>query len=103
MEPAYIFWTAANVEEARAISIQLLSQKLIACASIIPKVHSLFIWKEKLEETVEAKVIFKTIASNFAKINEFIDQNAGYEVSEIVLMKWEDANNSYLDWLKSTL
>lgn len=59
MKPIYIFWTCANLEEARVVSLYLVKKKWVACSSIIPGVESIFCFNGKIETEQEVKVFFK--------------------------------------------
>lgn len=100
---SYIFWTSATLDEAKKIAHLLLSNKLIACASIIPYVISLFEWNGKIEEASEVKVLLKTKKEHYPAIRACIEENASYQVPEIILISWDDANPSYADWVEKSL
>ena len=46
----YVFWTVAGEEEAGHVVRQLLEEGLVACASIVCGVRSVFRWEGKVEE-----------------------------------------------------
>ena len=98
-----IFWTATNKEEAKRVASLLIEKGLVACASIIPHVESLFLWKGVIEEAVEAKIILKTKKEKFFQITEVIKENASYEVSEILMIPIVQGSKDYLDWLEDSL
>lgn len=95
---AYIYWTCANEEEAKALVRSLLDQRLIACASIFPRVTSLYRWEGKLEEGEEVKVLLKTVATHFSAIETYIKEHSSYDVPEISQIDVSRASDSYLDW-----
>lgn len=96
----YIFWTCRNVKEARKISRHLLEKSLIACASLIPQVESLYRWRGKIEESQEVKVIFKTEKQHFEAICRYIISQSSYEVPEIVQLDVSSAYAPYAAWVK---
>ena len=102
MSNGYIFWTSANLDEAKKIAHLLLSEKLIACASIIPHVISLFEWKGKIEEANEVKVLLKTKKVHYDAIRTIIQNHTSYDVPEIIFIAWDGVNQSYLDWIASS-
>lgn len=95
-----IYWTAPNLEEAREIASSLVKKKLIACASLIPQVESIYEWKGKVEQEKEILVMMKTRASHFEKARDFIGTNASYEVPEILHVPIHGGNTSYLNWVE---
>jgi periplasmic divalent cation tolerance protein len=96
----YIFWTCRNDQEANTIIRQLLEKSLIACASIIPDVKSLYRWKGKIEESLEVKVILKTEKKHFDAICSYITSHSSYEVPEIVEIDVSSAYAPYAAWVK---
>lgn len=98
-EIIYIFWTCRNKQEARRIVYALLDKRLIACASLLPEVESIYRWEEKIEEIQEVKVILKTSVGNFHRVQEYILEHCSYEVPEIVQVDIVKGNPSYLNWV----
>lgn len=96
----YIFWTCQNKEEAKQIILELLDQRLIACACILPEVESIYRWEGKIEQGKEIKVIGKTQSKHFDSICNYIINKSSYQVPEIVQLNITKSNPSYLCWLK---
>ena len=95
----YIFWSCRGSEEARGIIESLLSERLIACASIFPPIESFYRWEDKLECSQEVKVLLKTIPSHFSAIQAYIESHCTYTTPEIVQIDIAKASPSYLSWL----
>ena len=95
----YVFWTCRTKEEAGKIIHQLLDQRLIACASILPEIESIYRWEGKIEEGKEVKVILKTQAEHFNSICHAIQKQGSYEVPEISQIDVTKANPKYLSWV----
>jgi periplasmic divalent cation tolerance protein len=96
----YIFWTCKNKEEAKRIIFGLLDKHLVACASILPEMESIYRWKGKIEEGKEVKVILKTQAERFDSICNYIVENGSYRVPEILQVDVPKGNPCYLSWVK---
>ena len=77
----------------------LLEQKLIACATMIPHVESMYHWEGKIEHGNEVKVILKTRESLFEKTRDYIEKNCSYDVPEIMEVKVERGNPRYQKWI----
>lgn len=86
--------------EARKIASALVERKLIACASLLSHVESIYEWKGKVEQENEILILMKTRASHFKKIRDFIEENASYEVPEILSVAIQGGNKAYLSWIK---
>lgn len=97
-----IMVTCASQEEARKISARLLAKRLVACASILPKMRSRFWWKGKLDSAAELLVTMKTVRLNFKKIEAEIKRIHSYEVPEIIALPIVAGNRDYLDWISRT-
>jgi periplasmic divalent cation tolerance protein len=104
-EPEYIliYWTCGSLDEARHISRQLVQQRWVACANIIPWVESVFLWNNALDTVQETKVIFKTCADRFEEVKKFIIQNGKYEIPEILKIPIADGNLEYLKWVEDAV
>lgn len=98
-----VLWTAGNLDEARNIIRVLLEKKLIACASIFPLVESWYVWDGTLVNAQELKVFTKTTLANYLAVESVIQSLHSYEVPEIVSLRIEDGNESYLKWVSASL
>lgn len=95
----YIFWTCASEEEGSLVVGALLEKRLIACASLLPGVKSMFRWKGKVESAEEVKVILKSRDEHFEAITQVIRDMGSYEVAEIASVKVEKVSKDYEKWL----
>lgn len=95
----YLFWTCANEEEGEKVVRNLLDERLIACASLIPQVKSLYRWDGKIEEGCEVKVILKTKPQHFDAILSTIESLGSYDVPELAQVEPTKVNPAYLSWL----
>lgn len=94
-----IFITTPSYEEAHKISEALVSQKKAACVNIVPKVNSIFNWKDKLEESEESLLIVKTRTKLFQDVVTLVKWLHSYEVPEIIALPIIEGNPDYLEWI----
>ena len=96
-EPAYIvvFVTVADAGEAQRISVRLLEQNKIACANILPKVDSNFLWNGKIESESESLLIIKTRASLLSEVTARIMRTGTGVLDEYPVDSYLDEINSY--------
>ena len=94
-----VLTTCASQEEAEKIINKLLKARLIACANIVPGVHSLFHWKGKITREQEVLVLMKSRKKYFKELEEWIQTHHSYEVPEIIAMPIMLGSQEYLDWL----
>jgi Uncharacterized protein involved in tolerance to divalent cations len=95
--------TCVSQAEARKISARLLAKRLVACASILPKIESKFWWKGKIDAASEFLMTMKTVSSNFKKIEAEIKRIHSYEVPEIIAVPIAAGSRDYLDWISRTV
>ena len=61
---AALIWSPFATEEAAAeAASQLLDERLIACANILPGIRSLYVWRGERGEARECGALFKTTAA----------------------------------------
>jgi len=95
--------TTKDAVEASQLAKKLVEQKLVACASIIDKVKSVFWWKDKVEESREALLILKTNKKMFKILEEAIKLLHSYEVPEIIALPIILGNDQYLKWVNDSV
>ena len=98
-----VFSTCGSEAEASEIALYLVEQRLAACVSILPKVQSIYRWKDKIEESAECLMVIKTRRELFAALREQIRKLHGYNVPEIIALPIVDGCETYLEWLDEQL
>ena len=93
------FSTFPDVETARRIARELVTEKFAACANVIPKIESIYRWQGKIEQGDETLVLFKTTAARFAVFQEKLKSLHPYDVPEIVSCPVDEALPEYLRWV----
>ena len=91
--------TTSSAEEAHKIAELLVKEKKAACVNIVPRVDSLFWWKDKLDSARESLLLVKTKASLFPEIVELVKRTHSYEVPEIIALPIIAGSEDYLKWL----
>jgi periplasmic divalent cation tolerance protein len=94
-----VFITAGSEEEAHKIAESLVNEKKAACVNIVPRVDSVFRWKDKLDSARESLLLVKTKASLFPEIVEMVKRMHSYEVPEIIALPIIGGSEDYLKWL----
>jgi periplasmic divalent cation tolerance protein len=91
--------TAPDLKTARKLARGALTERLAACANLIPRVESHYWWQGKLEKSAEALIIFKTPARKLEKLEQFVLENHPYDTPEIVALSMASTTRRYLQWL----
>ncbi|MCL4138606.1 UNVERIFIED_CONTAM: hypothetical protein GTU68_011971 [Idotea baltica] len=90
--------TEAN---AKKLAKHLVESRLAACVSILPGIHSVYRWKDKIESATEVLLLVKTLAQNSKRLSEEVLHLHPYETPEVVFIDIADGLPEYLSWLKS--
>ena len=91
--------TFPDAETARRISNQLVTEKLAACANILPAVESIYRWKEKIEKGNETLVLFKLSEDRQSAFQEKLRSLHPYQVPEIIFVPINAGLPEYLHWV----
>jgi periplasmic divalent cation tolerance protein len=91
--------TFPDAETASRIAQTLVEEKLVACANLIPAVHSIYRWKEKIETAGEVMVFFKTTEDRLAAFEQKLRSLHPYEVPELICIKIDTGLPDYLRWV----
>jgi periplasmic divalent cation tolerance protein len=91
--------TFSDAETARKISNELVTEKFAACANVMPRVESIYRWKEKIENGNETLVIFKLSGDRQAAFQEKLRSLHPYEVPEIIFVSVVNGLADYLRWV----
>ena len=88
-----------DVETARQISNQLITEKFAACANILPGVESIYSWKDKIENGNETLVFFKLSEDRQVAFQEKLRSLHPYDVPEIIFIPVSSGLPEYLRWV----
>ena len=91
--------TFPDRETAQRISYQLVTEKLAACANILPAIESVYRWKEKIETGNETLVFFKLSEDRQSTFQEKLRSLHPYEVPEIIFIPVANGLPEYLRWI----
>lgn len=91
--------TFPDMETANRISEALVAGKLAACANLMPAVHSIYHWREKIESAGEVMVFFKTTEDRLAAFEGKLRSLHPYEVPELICFNVDSGSPDYLRWV----
>jgi len=81
----------------------IVENKLGACVNRVPKVHSIYWWRGKVEEDSEALLVVKTSSEKFKELVKRVKEVHPYTVPEIIALPVVAGNPDYLDWIDDSL
>ena len=96
---AVIYSTINKIQDARRIAKILIEEQLVACVNIIPKIESVYKWKDKIENGEEVVIIAKTVDANVKKTIQRIKQLHSYELPDIIVLPIIGGLKDYLDYI----
>ncbi len=88
-----------DMEMANDIARTLVEEKFVACANIIPAVHSIYRWRGKVEAGGEVLVFFKTTRDRQKAFQDKLRSLHPYELPEIIYLKIDKGSPDYLHWV----
>jgi periplasmic divalent cation tolerance protein len=89
----------SDMETANNIARTLVAEKFVACANIIPAVHSIYRWRGKVEAGGEVLVFFKTTRDRQKAFQDKLRSLHPYELPEIIYLKIDKGSPDYLRWV----
>ena len=93
--------TESSIENVLSITKKILEKKLAACASY-KQINSSFWWKNKLVETKEFTISFKTTKNNTKKLISFLKSIHSYETPEILIYD-AISDEKFLKWVNESV
>jgi periplasmic divalent cation tolerance protein len=94
-----VLTTCESEEEASRLARHLVDKKLAACVNIVPKIRSVYRWKDKIEDATEFLLLIKSRCDIFDALRAEIVKIHSYETPEIVAIPVVDGSPAYLAWL----
>lgn len=98
MDGVVIISTYPDKKSVLKIANTVVKKQLAACVNFT-KIHSIYTWQNKLENTQEFLVLFKTTNKTKTSLKKEIQKSHPYQVPEIMELEINSINKSYLEWL----
>ncbi len=92
--------TAPTMDVARTIARALVDARLVACATLIDGVRSLYRWQGAVEEASEVQLVLKTRRAHVPRIALALKELHPYQVPELVALPIVGGLAPYLDWVR---
>jgi periplasmic divalent cation tolerance protein len=99
----FVYMTAGSLDEARRIGRELVTARLAACVNILPQMHSIYVWEDKLNEDAEVVMIAKTTAACIPGLMAKVKSLHSYSVPCIVSLAVEDGHPPFLEWIAASV
>lgn len=98
---ALIWCPFPDAGEPQKVARQLLEERLIACANILPAMQSVFRWQGEIGTAEEVAVLFKTSAARLEAATARLAQLHSYDVPAIAGWHADSTPPETCEWLAS--
>lgn len=94
--------TAADARQAERIARALVEERVIACASLVPGLTSIYRWEGAVQAEPEVLLVMKTRRALVPRLKERLPQLHPYEVPELVVTPLVDGLDPYCRWVRES-
>lgn len=91
--------TAPDAWHAERIARALVDERLIACASLVPGLTSIYRWQGAVQADAEVLLLMKTRRALVPRLKERLPQLHPYQVPELVVTEVTDGLEPYCRWV----
>ncbi len=95
--------TAPSADQAAELGRTLVSERLAACANVLPGIRSIYRWEGKVQDEPEALMVLKTTRARFEALRDRVLALHPYEVPEVLAIGVEAGNQRYLQWIAASV
>ncbi len=92
--------TAPSAEKAAELGKALVSERLAACASVVPEIRSIYWWEGKVQDEGELLIVLKTTRERFEALRQRVVELHPYQVPEVIALPVEAGSEAYLAWIE---
>ena len=101
MDVVFAYVAAGSVEEAQRLARTVVSERLAACANMIPGMRSVYWWQGEMGEAEETIVVFKTRSDRFDALAARVEALHSYDCPCVVALPVTAGLPAYLGWIAS--
>ncbi|MGB6856684.1 MAG: divalent-cation tolerance protein CutA [Terracidiphilus sp.] len=98
-----VMTTVVSPEEAARLGRVLVEERLAACATLLPAVHSIYHWNDKVESSSECMLLLKTASDRLPALEARLHELHSYQTPEFLVLAVEAGSHPYLAWLHASL
>ena len=96
-----VLTTLPDAPAAEALAVQLIHERLVACANVLPGARSLYRWKGEIRRDAESLVILKTTRASLPDLERRLPELHPYDVPELVALDVVGGLETYLEWVRA--
>jgi periplasmic divalent cation tolerance protein len=95
--------TFPDIDQAVAISRQLVQEGLVACVQLLPDMTSIYRWEGMLRHDSEVFCLMKTSNDHWVDLRSRLTELHPYETPEIMAVPISEACFKYSTWIRASL
>ncbi len=95
-----VYVTCSSPAQAEDLAGTLVSERLAACANVLPGVVSRYVWEGQLQREAEVALLLKTRAALFPALEARVRQLHDYAVPCIVAWPLAGVSEPYARWVE---
>jgi periplasmic divalent cation tolerance protein len=98
-----VLTTESTLDEANKLGRTLVEERLVACATLLPVVQSIYHWHDQIQSAPETMVLLKTSTDKLAALEARLRELHSYRLPEFLVIPVEYGSGPYLEWLFAAL
>jgi periplasmic divalent cation tolerance protein len=98
-----VMTTVVSAEEATRLGRTLVEERLAACATLLPPIHSIYRWNGQIESSAETLLLLKTASDQLPALESRLHELHSYQTPEFLVLAIEAGSHPYLKWLQASL
>ncbi len=103
--PRLLYVTMPDRQTAETMARDLVENRLVACANLLPGMVSVYAWQGMVEQSEEIAVLLKTIAGKVAAIKDALARAHPYETPCLIALAVDEDRSSadFLAWIRASV
>lgn len=102
-QPRIVLTTESTLEEANKLGRALVEERLVACATLLPVVQSIYHWEDQIQSAPETMVLLKTTTEKLEALEKRLRELHSYRVPEFLVVPVEHGSATYMEWMLKAL
>lgn len=94
-----VLTTESTLDEANKLGRTLVEERLVACATLLPVVQSIYHWNDQIQSAPETMVLLKTSSEKLEALETRLRELHSYRLPEFLVIPVEHGSGPYLEWL----
>lgn len=101
MSAVFVYVTAPTEAEAEKIAESVVTDRLAACANVIPRMKSFYHWRGQLTHGAEVIIVFKTRDTLLPALESRVKELHSYDTPCIVALPIIAGSDKFLQWISA--